>query len=295
MNSKNMMSCESAISAVVSAVLLLGIFVSLMTVVYVEYVPEWKTSSEQSHMSDVMYDMAGMKNEIDMLSVYARTEPSMVLSRSIPVRMGGGSLPIINYGRSSGKLAVNDAEFDMNIVATTPGLTYNSNSFLRNLGTVSYDSDNNYFVDQRFTYENGALLLSQKEYSLMRLEPQVYLKRTDGDNITMEINAIELSGQERSVSSNSIQELHFTTNGSDSLYWEEALFTDMTITVETSYPVSWVTFFEKLADDGDIDPSEYSISSNDSTVVFYLVGNPGEDIKLNVTKTIFDVHLNLLA
>lgn len=295
MRAKRLISSESAISTVVSAVLLLGIFVSIITVVNVQYIPEWKTTAEQSHMDDVFYDMAEMKNEVDILSAYARTEPSTSLLLSIPIKMGGGSLPILSSGKSSGRLAINEDGFGMNIRATTPGLTYNSDSMLLDLGSVSYMSDNNYFVDQKFVYENGALLISQKDYSLMRLAPQIDVKMTDtGTNITMDINVIDINGPKRSVSSNSVEELNIRMNGSDSLYWDGILFTDVTMTMETSYPSSWETFFLTMVDNAGIDPTDYSITSNDTAVVLFLEGSAGEDIKLNVTKTFFDARMNLL-
>ncbi|WMW22598.1 hypothetical protein RE476_01905 [Methanolobus mangrovi] len=295
MKIKKLEFCENAISSVVSAVLLLGILVSVITVINVQYIPEWKTAAEQSHMDDVFYDMAEMKNEVDILSSYVRTDASTSLSVSIPIKMGGGSLPIFSPGKSGGRLAINEENFSLNIVANTPGLTYNSDSVLLDLGTVSYMSDNNYFVDQKLVYENGALLISQNDYSLMRLAPQIGMKMTENEtNITMNINTIDINGPKRSISSNSVEELNLRTNGSDSLYWEGIVFTDMTMIVETSYPSSWVTFFETLAEDAGIDSAGYSITSNETAVVFFLEGNTGEDIKLNVTKTIFDARLNLL-
>ncbi|WP_094226607.1 DUF7289 family protein [Methanolobus psychrotolerans] len=298
MKTKRLVSSDSAISSVVSAVLVLGILVSVITVVNVQYIPEWKTAAEQSHMDDIFYDMAEMKNEVDILSAYARAEHSTGLSIGIPIKMGGGSLPVFSSGKSGGRLAINEDTFNMHILATIPGPDYNSSSVLLDMGTVNYMSDNNFFVNQKYGYENGALILSQNNYSLMRLAPQMDMKRTDNStNITMTINVIDINGPKKSISSNSVEELNLRTNGSDSLYWEGILFTDVTITVETSYPFAWRSFFEWMAYDAGIDPVEYeiNISPDGKAVVFFLEGNTGEDIKLNVTKTLFDVRLNILA
>jgi hypothetical protein len=69
----------------------------------------------------------------------------------------------------------------------------------------------------------------------------------------------------------------------------------MTMTLETSYPSSWASFLETIANDAGIDSADYSVTSNETAVVFYLEGNAGEDIKLNVAKTLFDARLNLLV
>lgn len=296
MKIRSMMSCENAVSTVVAAVLLLGIIMSVITVVNVQYIPEWKTAAEQSHMDDVFYDMAGMKNDVDMLSAYVMAEPSTGLSLSVPFRMGGGSLPMFGAGKSGGRLAINDEAFSMHIVATTPYITYSSDVFFVDMGTVSYVSSNNYFVDQKYVYENGALILSQDEYSLMRLSPNMNLRSTDNvTNITFQINAIDMKGPQRSISSNSVEELHLQTNGSEPLHWDGVLFTDVTMTVESSYPSSWESFFERMALDAGIKETDYSINSNSTAVVFFLADTDGGGIKLNVTKTSFDARLNLVS
>jgi hypothetical protein len=247
-------------------------------------------------MDNVFYDMAGMKNDVDMLSAYVVAQPSTVLSLSVPFRMGGGDLPVFAAGKSGGRLAINDDPFSMYIVARTPGIAYSSDNLFADMGTVTYMSSNNYFVDQKYVYENGALILSQEEYSLMRLSPNMDMRMTDnGTNLTLQINAIDIKGPKRSISSNSVEELYLRTNGSDLLYWEGILFTDVTITVESTYPSTWQSFFERMAYDAGIDEADYSVSSNSSTVVFLLEGNSGEDIIVNASKTFFDARLNLLV
>jgi FlaG/FlaF family flagellin (archaellin) len=297
MKIRSMMSCDNAVSTVVSAVLLLGIIVSVITVVNVQYIPEWKTAAEQSHMDDIFYDMAGMKNDVDMLSAYVMAEPSTGLSLSVPFRMGGGSLPVFSAGKSGGRLAINDDVFSMYIEVTGPNGPNSSGTFFEDMGTVSYMSSNNYFVDQKYMYENGALILSQEEYSLMRLSPQINLRKIDnGGNISLDINSININGPKRSISSNSVEELNLRTNKKDSLDWKEEVFTRVEITVESSHPLAWEKFFERLAIDAGLDPLvEYSVSEGANPAVFIIESIPGSHIMINATRTSFDARLNILS
>ncbi|MEZ5333886.1 MAG: hypothetical protein R2741_00875 [Methanolobus sp.] len=246
-------------------------------------------------MDDVFYDMAEIKNEVGMLSAYSATNPSTRLSVSMPVKMGGGNIPVFgSENPAEDYLLMREAS--LTLVATTSGPDYNSDPVLLDLGSVSYTSSNNYFVDQRLVYENGALIVSQDEYSLMRLAPSMDLRRTGNNtNISIIVDAVDINGPARSISSSSIEEVYFRTNGTDSLYWDGVVFTDVTMTMETSYPSSWVTFFETLANDAGLEESAYSVSSNDTAVVFFIEGDTGEDIQLNVTKSIFDARLNILG
>ena len=165
------------------------------------------------------------------------------------------------------------------------------------MGTVSYMSSNNYFVDQKYMYENGALILSQEEYSLMRLSPQINLRKIDnGGNISLDINSININGPKRSISSNSVEELNLRTNKKDSLDWKEEVFTRVEITVESSHPLAWEKFFERLAIDAGLDPLvEYSVSEGANPAVFIIESIPGSHIMINATRTSFDARLNILS
>ena len=60
---------ESATATAIGAVLLLGIIFLVLTIIWVEWVPEWKNDAEYSHMDDVGEDMAELKSRIDMMSI----------------------------------------------------------------------------------------------------------------------------------------------------------------------------------------------------------------------------------
>ncbi|WP_129598619.1 hypothetical protein [Methanohalophilus profundi] len=62
MNSvKQFFKSESAVSTVVSFVLLLGLFVTVLAVFNAHYIPEWKADAEKAHMDDVYDDMSQLK------------------------------------------------------------------------------------------------------------------------------------------------------------------------------------------------------------------------------------------
>jgi hypothetical protein len=166
---------DSAISAVISAVLVLGLIVTATTMYQVRYVPAWKSDAECSHLADVYEDMANLKSQIDMLSAVIAANPGSQVSVSVPIKMGGGDIPVIGPGRSSGTLSVNDNGCGMWIDANnaTGMLPYSSDVSLTGLGSISYRSCNNYYLNQMFEYENGALILVQEDRSLMKLAHQI--------------------------------------------------------------------------------------------------------------------------
>jgi hypothetical protein len=293
MSGRTLKDSETAVSTVVAAVLLLGIIVALLTVIHVSYIPEWKTGAEQAHMADVYYDMSVLKSNMDLLSVAGANNPASVMSFSTPIRAGGGSLPLLSPAKSSGMLIVKPSLLSMRVTANDTLISYNSEAFLENLGTVSYTSGNSYFVDQTYAYESGALILAQGEYSLMRQSPPMTIRRTDNStNITIYIHAIQLSGPARTISSNSIEEVRTKYNSSVIFYAEESFFTDLTLTVDTAYPSAWEDFFRREATNAGLLEGEYLISSNTTSAILRLEGVPGETIKANIRKSIFEVDFN---
>ncbi|WP_406657152.1 hypothetical protein V7O62_00990 [Methanolobus sp. ZRKC2] len=295
MPEKEFIKSESAVSSVVAAVLLLGIIVSVITVINVSYIPEWKTSAEQSHMDNVFYDISNLKSHIDILSATVDNQSSGSISVNVPIRAGGASIPVISPAKSSGVLSININEFSMRTTANNSTRTYDSRTFLENLGSISYHSDNSNFVDQTYEYENGALILAQDELALMRQSPSFAIRKTDDNtNITLDITSIQILGPVRSISSNSIEEVYIRHNSSSVLYESENLFTEFTLTIETKYPSAWEGFLESVASDAGLGITEYSVtSSNSSAVVLTLTGAPGEDIKANIRKDVFDARINV--
>lgn len=293
MSGRTLQDSETAVSTVVSAVLLLGIIVALLTVIHVSYIPEWKTGAEQAHMADVYYDMSVLKSNMDVLSVAAANNPVSAMSLSTPIRAGGASIPVISPGRSSGMLGFTPGMSGMRITANDTLLSYDSEDFLDDLGTVYYTSGNSYFVEQTYAYESGALILAQGELSLMRQSPSMAIRRTDNStNITLYVNAIHIPGTARAISSNTVEEVRTRFNSSSTVYAEESLFTDLTLTVNTAYPAAWEDFLRTETVNAGLTAGDYSISSNATSVVLRLEGASGEDIKANVRKSIFEVNFN---
>lgn len=293
MSVRTFKDCETAVSTVVSAVLFLGIIVALLTVMQVSYVPEWKTSAEQAHMADVYYDMSVLRSNIDILSVASASNPGNTMTFSAPIRAGGASIPLVSPGRSSGTLGFVPGTPGMRITTNGTTISYDSGNFLEGLGTVYYTSENSYFVDQTYAYESGALILAQGELSLMKQSPSIAIRRTDNSsNITLYLNAIQIPGTAKAISSNSIEEVRVRYTSSATLYAEEVLFTDLTLRVDTAHPAAWEEFLRREVTSAGLGTNEYSISSNSTSVVLRLEGAPGEDIKADVRKSVFEVSFN---
>ncbi|KAF5422320.1 MAG: hypothetical protein C5S44_04950 [Candidatus Methanocomedens sp.] len=283
-----------AISSVVSAILVLGLIVAFTTTIHVSYIPAWKNDAERSHMDDTWSDMADLKSNIDILSAGMVTNPASNIQVSVPVKMGGGDIPIVSTGKSSGTLSVNLNDFDMAITAyNASGVVYDSGSDLFDLGSISYSSKNNYYINQVFEYENGALLVVQDSRSLVKLLPAVTVSKLGATDISVVVSAVELVGNKRTKSSNTIEVVYLKSNTSGVLYSNSDLVSDVNISVSTNYPNAWAQYFNTTADRANLQyGTDYTITTTDTSTAFALTGGASEDIRLSVQKITLDVWID---
>jgi hypothetical protein len=248
-------------------------------------------------MIDVCEDMSNLKSQIDVLSAILAANPASQVSVSVPIKMGGGDIPVIGSGRSSGTLSVNDNGCGMWIDANnaTGMLPYSSDVNLTGLGSISYRSCNNYYLNQMFEYENGALILVQEDRSLMKLAPAITLQQFGGTGISMAVSAIEVTGDKRTISSNAVEEVHLTSDSRALLFSGGQPFSYVEVTVFTEYPDAWAQYFNRTANDAGLNSSEYAVDVSGTSVKFLLVGEAGvDDITLRVRKSVVDARLDVI-
>ncbi|MCD4702976.1 MAG: hypothetical protein K8R64_01515 [Methanosarcinaceae archaeon] len=282
---------DSAMSTVVSAVLLLGLFVSVISIVNTSYIPVWKGDAEFSHMGDVFDDMSQVKSRADILSVALTMDPDTSMSMSIPVQMGGGSIPIFSSGRSSGTLSLNNDQCAMVISGRnqTNGSAYEF--AFNDLGSVVYHSNNNFYVDQSYVYENGAFIVSQKDRSLMRLLPSIYFRGGD-EQLNVTINSIRLMGARKTISSNGIEYVRLISNETTSFFDGDEMLTNVSIHVNTNYPSAWINYFNSSAEDVGLKYSiNYSVSAGIDHASIDLFPN-NMSIGLYLDRTTIDAMVN---
>ncbi|APH39070.1 DUF7289 family protein [Methanohalophilus halophilus] len=292
MNSvKQLFESESAVSTVVSFVLLLGLFVTVLAVFNAHYIPEWKADAEKAHMDDVYDDISQLKARADMLSLASSIDENSTVSLSIPIKMGGGDIPIVGPTKSSGIISVNDGIYNMDITGiNSTGSFISLGSY--DLGTIGYASNNGYYVDQSFAYENGAVIVSQRERSLMKLDPSISIKNQSG-TLLVDLTLMEIAGDRVVITSNGIEEVKLT--GDD---WVEEFtptknesLTNLTISMNTSYPSAWAKYLNDSAKNADLAYSgDYNVDQGDDYVIFDL--NPsGSRIDFYLHKATVDAKV----
>lgn len=254
---------ESAAATVIAAVLILALIFTMISVVKLEYVPEWKNDAEKEHVHDTLNDMVEVKTRIDILSRLMKLDnySSSNISVTVPVDMGGGQIPYLEPLKSDGKLEVNTERYAMTIVPNRPSLRIMPDNFTLECGGITCCSENRQYPNQIFRYENGALIISNDENSIMKQPPSFIIEenKTNKSNCTIIIHAVQLSGKYDSISSNTIFPLELKGYRTKLVYdSDEDKNTSRSInafnmTIATRYPDAWITYLNETSQDNGLE------------------------------------------
>ena len=104
---------DSAVSTVVSAILVFGLLVAAVAFVNVHYVPSWVADDEARHAQDVFVDFSTIPGHIDELVLTNNTD---AVSRQ-RIELGCGGIPIMSPGMSWGSLGTVPQEGNFTVTA----------------------------------------------------------------------------------------------------------------------------------------------------------------------------------
>ncbi|MCC4765866.1 hypothetical protein FXW07_04320 [Methanosarcina sp. DH1] len=290
---------ESAAATVIIAILLLGLVFTMISIIKLEYVPEWKNDAEQNQAYEIWDSMAGLKVRIDILSrlMESSNYSTNSLSATIPFNTGGGEIPVFEPSKSNGKLELNTERCKLTI---TP---YNSTnqtgtSYFRECGGISCFSGNRQYPDQVFRYENGALILADSKSSTMKQFPVLAIEEneTKNGNCTVSIRAVRILGEPNSISSNTIIPLRVTGWEAMPIYDsmnDNVSINAFNLTIATKNPEAWYVYFNETAQEKGLEyEKDYTVKLDSNSVRFYFLPNGSKTLeRLYVSESIISAEI----
>jgi len=177
---RNLSDCNQAVVGIVVAVLLIGLAVTILSVVQLVYVPNWMEEIESEHIDEVFNQFCQLKLVIDTQSAIKKNYTPIVTS----INLGVNKIPFFMSTRAAGGLDIIDDACIVNISNGTKIYTYY-------LGTIRFTSANAYYIPDQsisFIYENGALITSQTAGNALNIKPSFAF-----ENNTIYINMVDIS------------------------------------------------------------------------------------------------------
>ena len=265
---------EEAVVGIVVTVLLIGLAVSVTVMVNNVYVPQWTEQQEAAHMDQVANQFASFKQNVDLQAMIGQET-----SLSSWFTLGSQELPILGSGRTFGRLALFEDQYNMTIHSDND----ESEIFTYSLGSLKFEAGNSYFVPQHYTYENGALILQQYDANMLIGKPTFFVT-TYGQNLSFTIIDLNSTLGKRTASGYGITAVQTQVKDIEN----QVITLVKNLTVHTNYPYAWTIALNSTLKEVDsgFGSDDYHItrSADSVTLSFIDTGKDPAYPNLNIKK-----------
>jgi len=271
---------DSAVVGIVTAMLIVSLIVTVISIFQLVYVPIIMEQREAEHMDRVAEQFGFLTSVID--------DQAAVQNKGIPiatfVTLGSKELPFLISSKASGTLEV--LEKSSIITITNESINNNIQTSVFPIGKITYSSANAYFLDQSYTYEAGAMIVSQSKGNLMMVQPGFFVDYNETTNtVNISFNVVNISGAEqKNIAAGSgvcaiqtkFNEISMIKN-----------FTKVSsITINTPYSNAWYVFINRSLMNARLNYAGYGTQ-------FYLNETQGESVKIDFKFSILLDQVNI--
>jgi len=272
---KKMKNSDDAVVGIVATFLIVGLIVTVISMIQAVYVPEWMEQTEANHMEVVTDQFSQLKFAIDTQS--AIKEPGTPISTSIT--LGNKELPFLTSSRAYGSL---DILSDECMVTINDSNVTKSKSYP--LGVIKYSSANAYFLNQAYICEAGAVILSQSQGNTMSIKPAFSVSYGADINISFTIINISTIGEKRSIGGYGTYPIQTEFSDNDT-----TVFPDVkNITIDTNYQNAWQKFINNTLINSGLNHHSYGadflINVDDDSMILKFNNSITVNLKLKYVK-----------
>jgi hypothetical protein len=295
-------SRDDALSEVVGFVLLLALIVVALSLYQVYGVPAAGRENEIAHMNQVKDRFVDYKIALD--SLWLNDREGVLLSTAFDLGTGAAttagsalSFPILSPAGSGGTLVVKSGGANLTIKG-------NDTTLLQDLplGSLSYTSSNHYWVDQTWTYQMGAVFLTQEGNTTVRVGPSIAAAKTEDENVTLTVAPIRLEGS-ATIAGSGPARIETRMRWSDSPDSPPVETYDwVNLTIEASgdpvMAAAWKRAFDEVrqrAIEESIDPSWVTTEKSGNTATLTVKPEGGKKVFLSIYPANYTVTIHNAA
>ena len=237
------------VSGAITAMMIILIISSFLSLIYAVYIPNWTKDYEADHSKVVLAQMMDLKEQIDQEIINKDVNQGISVTNRFTLGVDGG--PIFGMGATSGALVVNPYQDTITVVNSASP----DEVFVHGRGNVTYTSQYKYYVNQLYTYQYGAVIVAQHNGTLagkpaysavMRVEPHFQAVKDQLGNVSITIIQVAFYGSQKSVAGSRDVVVSTMLSGVDSnalTRTDYPTLRNLTLTLGTDYPDVWVKYF----------------------------------------------------
>lgn len=248
----------------IGTILALMVFLALMSMVVLYWVPVAMEGNEKSHMNEVIQEFSDLRNKVeDMVSSDIRNE-----TRGVTIDLGADGYPMFER-ETPGQLSLMPSSEWFNYSFSDSGKNVYENSS----GSIEYIAYNRFYVRQTLIYENGAVILHQSKGDVIRSEPNFVVQK-EGNNVFLDATMISLYHEtEDSIAGTSSEDIKTRL-----WYTDRWTYSDIdsptqrvNLTVVSKYADAWENFYNlSFSNAGLTRGVHYSITTTSDGLDIYV-------------------------
>lgn len=229
---------DRAVVGIVTAILIIGLAVTVISIIQVVYIPKIMEQRESEHMDMVALQFAFLTSIIDRQA--ADEKKGIPIATSIT--LGSRELPYLVSSKAFGSLEILDKSSTITI---NNGSVGSIRTFSHQIGIITYSSANAYYLDQSYSYEAGAMIISQDQGNLMMIPPSFLVDYNSTSNIvTISFDVVNISSVGQKVSAAGYGTYPIQTEF-HAVSVKQNITNVRNMTIETSYSNSWHMFVNR--------------------------------------------------
>ena len=268
---------NSAVVGIVTAMLLIGLIVTVISIFQLVYVPIIMEQREAEHMDRVAEQFGFLTSVID--------NQAADQNKGIPIAafmtLGSKELPFLVSSKAYGTLEIIENSSKITIQDTT----YNTFK----IGTINFSSSNAYYLDQSYTYEAGAMIVSQSPGNKMLSGPAFnvdYNKTSKIVNISFDVVNISSIGQKTIAAGSGACGIQTEFYNVSTII----TFTDIiNMTIDTYFSNAWFNFLNNTLLKAGLISNQFTLTKTDQAIDL----NFGSTLTVNIFLKIIEIQAQI--
>ncbi|MCK4269815.1 MAG: hypothetical protein KAW93_04975 [Methanogenium sp.] len=306
-------SQESAISEIVGFILIFAIMMVVLSLYVVYVVPAEGRENEIRHMGVINERFIDYKSSLDSLwingfnrnaespgnyTTYGVTQSTAFNLGTGPGLAGGGifSPLLLTPANSGGSFTVNSRDESITI-----NTSYFVNPVSFNMGDLTYQSDNLYWISQSYYYQMGGVFLSQDSGSSARVFPLLSIYQIFPEGATepapkIKLTVVNITGNQNIGGRGPVRIESRMKEAVAEDFYRELTFVKLTVDVKDEQTGDmWKRIFRDALAAGSINESWYTTGENSPTSVWLKVTGNSSKVDFDLIRIGYDCNLQTVA
>lgn len=263
---------KEGLASTVGTIMALLVFMTFLTIFTSTYIPIWMKENEKQQMDDVLTQFGDMKGKVDNLIVNAQVTGRATIDMYQTISLGSDGIPVFASATTGYLFLKPSGTYDTGVNVQ---FSYDYYDDVLDFdddggGEVEFFGPNRYYVTQWYAYENGAVMLYQKDGMVMRATPSIVFEPNDDGTVNVQFDQVDIISNNESISGEGVAGITIDLIYHDSQTYSvtDTTGTDgngtLTLTFTTRYVDVWMDFINDTADEaGLVAGTNYVLTSTE--------------------------------